>query len=236
MKSIGGSTSFILILYLFLQVSCAPVAKYIQSEEVLEWEEDIRVFDSLNSIEPAGAGTLLVTGSSSVRLWNTIHEDLAPYQVMQRGYGGAKLTDFNHYAPRIIQKGTLQGILVFVANDISGGGDDRTPREVLHLFKTLVGQLREQNSGTPLFWIETTPTPSRWHVIKDIRKANKLIRNYCERNDDLNFIATYDVYLNQAGLPDSAFFRNDMLHLNRRGYERWAERIKLNLQEAGIEP
>jgi lysophospholipase L1-like esterase len=42
--------------------------------------------------------------------------------------------------------------------------------------------------------------------------------------------------LNQAGLPDSAFFRDDMLHLNRTGYERWAERIKLNLQEAGIRP
>lgn len=236
MKSIGGKGCFMLSLYLFLQVSCVPVGKYIQSEEVLQWENDIRVFDSLNTVEPAGAGTLLVTGSSSVRLWNTIHEDLAPYQVMQRGYGGAKLTDFNYYAPRIIRGGTMQGILVFVANDISGGDDDRTPREVLHLFRTMVRQIREQNPGTPLFWIETTPTPSRWHVIEDIRKSNKLIRNFCERNDDLYFIGTQDVYLNQAGLPDSAFFRDDMLHLNRTGYERWAERIKLNLQEAGIRP
>jgi hypothetical protein len=236
MKSIGGKGCFMLSLYLFLQVSCVPVGKYIQLEEVLQWENDIRVFDSLNTVEPAGAGTLLVTGSSSVRLWNTIHEDLAPYQVMQRGYGGAKLTDFNYYAPRIIRGGTMQGILVFVANDISGGDDDRTPREVLHLFRTMVRQIREQNPGTPLFWIETTPTPSRWHVIEDIRKSNKLIRNFCERNDDLYFIGTQDVYLNQAGLPDSAFFRDDMLHLNRTGYERWAERIKLNLQEAGIRP
>jgi len=236
MKSVAGSTRFIVPVILFLLISCAPVHNYIHSDEVLHWEDDIHVFDSLNAIEPAGAGTLLVTGSSSVRLWNTIHQDLAPYQVMQRGYGGAKLSDFNYYAPRIIQKGTLNGILIFIANDIEGGGDDRTPREVFRLFKTLVEQIRRHNPETPVFWIETTPTPSRWHVIDDVRKANKLIRNFCERNRDLHFIGTYDIYVNQSGLPDSAYFRNDMLHLNEVGYERWAERIKYNLQEAAIEP
>jgi lysophospholipase L1-like esterase len=228
--------AFFLPFFLFWILGCTSVNKYIKADEVLDWEEDIRVFDSLNALEPVTPNTLLVTGSSSVRLWNTIHEDLEPYRVMQRGYGGAKLNDFNYYADRIVQPGTMNAILVFVANDISGGDHDRTPREVLRLFKKLVVQLRERNPATPVFWIEITPTPSRWHVIDQIRKANDLIRAYCEKSGDLHFIETYDVYINQKGYPDSAMFRNDMLHLNRQGYERWAERIKLNLKEAGIDP
>lgn len=223
-------------ILLLIGIGCTSVNKYIQADEVLNWENDIRVFDSLNAVEPITPETLLVTGSSSVRLWNTIHEDLEPYLVMQRGYGGAKLTDFNYYAGRIIQPGTMKAIIVFVANDISGGEDDRTPREVFELFKKLVEQLRERNPGTPVFWIQTTPTPSRWHAIDQINKANGLIRNYCEKNEDLHFIETYDAYMDQKGIPDSTLFRDDMLHLNRHGYEIWTELIKLNLKESGIDP
>lgn len=226
----------VLTISLLIAISCSPLTSLIQEEQVLHWEQDIALFDSLNAVEPAGPNTLLVTGSSSVRLWKTIHEDLAPYQVMQRGYGGAKLTDFNYYAGRIIQEGTMKAILVFVANDISGGEGDRTPREVVQLFRALVKQIRERNPDTPVFWIEITPTPSRWHAIEQIRKANELIRKYCEKNDDLYFIGTYDVYTDESGMPDSTLFRNDMLHLNPQGYALWAERIKLNLEEAGIAP
>lgn len=226
----------VLVMLLALFGSCHPVSKYINAEGVLHWEPDIQVFDSLNAVEFSDENTLLVTGSSSVRLWDSIQRDLAPFQVMQRGYGGAKMSDYNHYADRIIKPQQFKAILVFVANDISGSDYDRTPKEVLQLFKTLVKQVRERNPDTPLFWIEITPTPSRWHVSDKIRQANALIKNYCEKSADLYFIPTFDVYTNQEGLPDSTYFRRDMLHLNRDGYDLWATRIKQTLQEKKILP
>ena len=62
----------------------------------------------MNLVNVSDAQTLLVTGSSSVRMWDSIHSDLAPFQVVQRGYGGAKLTDFNYYAHRIIKTSLLE--------------------------------------------------------------------------------------------------------------------------------
>ncbi len=236
MKLINRSSFLLLAILLALFTSCHPVAKYINSESVLNWESHMQVFDSLNAVEFSDANTLLVTGSSSVRMWDSIHIGLAPYQVMQRGYGGAKLTDYNHYADRIIKPHQFKAILVFVANDISGRDQDRTPREVLQLFKTLVKQIRERNPETPVFWIEITPTPSRWHASNQIRKANLLIRNYCEKNTDLNFIPTFDVYTDQEGLPDSTLFRKDMLHMNQDGYNLWAKRIQQALQDEEILP
>jgi len=228
----------ILLFYgvLMLMISCASVERYIQSEEVLRWEPDIALFDSLNRAESSDENTLLVTGSSSVRLWESIHTDLAPYQVMQRGYGGARLSDFNHYAERIIKPQPFKAIIIFVANDISGGDHDRTPREVLKLYQTLVDQIRERNPDTPVFWIETTPTPRRWHAIDNIRSANRKISRYCERNPDLHFIDTHEDFVGPDGTPDSTLFRDDLLHLNRDGYQLWTGIIKHSLEEQGILP
>jgi len=227
--------AFLLALLLSF-ISFQAKAQFYPSEEILRWESDIAVFDSLNAVEFADAGTLLVTGSSSIRMWDSIHTDLAPYRVMQRGYGGAKLSDYNYYAHRIIKPQQFQAIVIFIANDIAGGEEDRTPREMFKLFKALVKQIRTRNSGTPICWIETTPTPSRWHVNDQAREANALIRAYCERSDDLFFIATFDQYITPENLPDSTFFREDMLHMNRKGYKQWAEIIKGSLEESGIRP
>jgi hypothetical protein len=221
---------------LALVVSCKPVESLIQAEENFRWEEDIRRIDSLNAVEYSDENTLLVTGSSSVRLWDSIHTDLAPYQVMQRGYGGSKLSDFNLYAERIIKPHPYKAIVIFVANDIHGGDDDRSPRQMFRLYQILVEKIRKRNPNTPLFWIETTPTPSRWHVNDHVRKANRLIRDWSNESRDLHFISTYNAYLTPELVPDSSYFREDMLHLNRKGYEQWAGIILSSLEAAGVSP
>jgi hypothetical protein len=226
----------LLIPLLFFFIATPALSQSALPEEILKWEADMLAFDSLNQLEESDAGTLLVTGSSSVRLWDSIHTDLAPYRIMQRGYGGAKLTDFNYYADRIIKAHQFKAIVVFVANDISGVEIDRSPREVRQLFRDLVRQIRIRNPETPVCWVETTPTPSRWHVSPDIREANTLIARYCAHNSDLHFIPTFNHFTTPEGLPDSAFFREDMLHLNRQGYRQWSAIIKSSLLEAGIDP
>ena len=225
-----------LLALLFVLISNPSFCQSSPPDEILQWEHDIAVFDSLNLVEISDAGTLLVTGSSSVRMWDSIHTDLAPYRVMQRGYGGAKLADFSYYAHRIIKSQQFKAIVVFVANDIAGVEADLNPGEVLRLFKDLVQQIRKRNPGTPLFWIEVTPTPERWQVSDQIREASSLIKDYCEKNSDLHFISTFNQYTTPEGIPDSTLFRDDMLHLNRKGYLLWSNTIKSSLEEAGINP
>ena len=226
----------VLIALLIFYASGEAFGQPYPSPEILQWESEIARFDSLNLVEDSDAGTLLVTGSSSVRLWDSIHADMAPYKVMQRGYGGAKLTDFNYYEDRIIKAQQFKAIVIFVANDIAGAESDKTPKELRQLFRDLVRQLRLKNPDTPICWVETTPTPSRWHVTPQVREANGLIAKYCERNKDLHFIHTFDYFITPQGIPDSTFFRQDMLHLNRQGYKQWSEIIRTSLADAGIEP
>jgi hypothetical protein len=215
---------------------CDPVTCQTEDPTVLKWEEDIRVFDSLNALGPADTGAIVIAGSSSIRLWDSIHSDLAPFRVIQRGYGGAKLPDFNHYSERIIPRGDFRAIIVFIGNDISGGEDDRTPEEMFLLYRTMIRQLRKLHRDTPVFWIETTPTPRRWDVYSQVREANEMIRHFCSSRSGLHFISTREVFINGEGVPDSTFFVPDMLHLNRDGYIRWSTIIKESLELHGITP
>jgi len=155
---------------------------------------------------------------------------------MQRGYGGAKLTDYNYYAERIILAQQFKAIVIFVANDIAGVEGDQSPRQVKQLFKDLVKRVRSRNPGTPICWVEVTPTPKRWEQSPQIIEASILIEDYCDKQEDLHFISTFDQYTTPEGLPDSTYFRKDMLHLNRKGYVQWSEIIKASLEEVGIKP
>jgi lysophospholipase L1-like esterase len=119
---------------------------------------------------------------------------------------------------------------------LPGVESDKDSKEVKQLFKDLVKQVRKRNPGTPVCWIEVTPTPKRWNVSPQIREASGLIEAYCDRNEDLHFISTFDQFTTPEGLPDSTLFREDMLHLNRDGYMQWADIIKTSLEEAGIRP
>src|SRR5512139_715640 len=93
---------FVPVLAAILAFSCTPVRVYQQLPSVISWEQDIKAFEHLDSVETYTTEAILFAGSSSIRLWSTLAVDMAPYPVIQRGYGGAKLSDFAVYVDRIV--------------------------------------------------------------------------------------------------------------------------------------
>ncbi len=99
---------YILLLISLILLSCSPVSKYRNLPEVLSWENDIRNFEQLDKTVKYPDDAILFAGSSSIRLWSTLENDMAPYHIIQRGYGGAKLSDFAVYAKRIFDQSSMQ--------------------------------------------------------------------------------------------------------------------------------
>ena len=155
---------------------------------------------------------------------------MAPYPVIQRGYGGAKFTDLLVYAKRIVYPHKFKAIAVFVANDITGGKDDKTPREVLGMFKSLEKIIRKKNKDQTIYFIAITPTKSRWSVWPKAREANALIQAYCKTKKNLEFIETEAAYLGSNGEPIDEYFIGDKLHQTQKGYDVWASLIKENFK------
>ena len=216
----------ILLFSTLLLLSCSPAKKYQSLPEVLAWEKDIQKFEELDKTESYPDNSILFMGSSSIRLWSTLEKDMAPYPVIQRGFGGSKLSDLSVYTERIVSPHPCSAIVVFVANDITGGDKDKSPEEVADLFSYMLKTIRKTHPETPVFWIAVTPSMSRWKVWPVIQEAGRLIEDRCRKAQNTYYIKTDFAFLGDAGTPKEELFIKDKLHLNEKGYEVWNKIIK----------
>lgn len=221
----------LLVFFLFALLSCSPVKIYQHLPEVLIWENDIQKFEQLDKSENYQQDAILFTGSSSIRLWTTLERDMSPYPVIQRGYGGAKLSDFAVYADRIFSPHPCRAIVIFIANDITGDKSDKSPKEVAELFRYVLKIIRKTHPETPVYWIAITPTVARWSVWNEIQRANSRIKDICDDNNNTWFIRTDFAFLNDYGKPRTELFVDDKLHLNQQGYAIWTGIIKKELDK-----
>jgi hypothetical protein len=193
------------------------------------WANDIAALEARDASETHPGDAILFVGSSSIRRWETIAADMAPYHSIQRGYGGAKWSDVVIFTKRLVAPHPCRAIVFFVANDISGGKDDRTPEEVAALFANVLQTVRESHPQIPVFYIAVTPTGKRLAVWPAIREGNELVRAFCAATDNCHFIGTESLFLDTQGKPRIEFFVEDKLHLNGNGYNLWSSAIKSQL-------
>ncbi len=213
-----------------LLASCNVARKYTK-EASEKWEKDIVKFEQLDKTEKYPDDAILFTGSSSIRMWSTIKEDVAPYPVIQRGFGGSKFSDLAFYIKRIVYPHQFRALVIFEANDITGSATDKTPEEVVKLFRNLVGQVRNKYHDQPIFVIEITPVQSRWAVWPQVSKLNQQLKQACDNMKNTYFIETAPAYLDKDGKPRNELFIKDLLHQNRAGYVLWGELIRNKLDE-----
>ena len=220
----------ILILLLCVPPDASLLEPY--REAATQWEDEVAELASRNSEQVAGPDDVLFVGSSSIRLWDSIAEDMAPWSPVRRGYGGAKFSDVAVYLDRLLAGHKPKAVVYFAANDIANNPEkDKTPQEVAALAEYIVRFTRDAMPDTPIFFIELTTTPSRFAVREQIAEANKLIKQVAANHPKCYFIPTKDLICDAAGVPKEELFRDDRLHLSQAGYELWATRIKAALGE-----
>lgn len=67
-----------------------------------KWEDEIKKLEVLDKKETYSNQAVLFIGSSSIRLWKSIEEDLDTYEPIKRGYGGAHYYDIIHFTNRLV--------------------------------------------------------------------------------------------------------------------------------------
>ena len=209
-----------------------PVIEEYREEATKRWEKAILQLEEKNGDEAHSEDSILFIGSSSIRRWNTIEEDVAPYKPIQRGYGGARFTDVAVYARRLIAPHQYRAMVVFVANDIRGKADDLTPDEVAPLVRHVLEVSQRHQPEAPVLLIEITPTSSRFAAWDKIRGLNARLRDIALTTPHVYFIPTASHYLSPAGQPRNELFVKDLLHLNREGYRIWGSLVRRRLDDA----
>jgi hypothetical protein len=62
------------------------------------WEASIEAYEAADAQSPPAPGSIVSVGSSSILLWDTLSEDMAPMQVLNRGFGGSVIAHVTHFA------------------------------------------------------------------------------------------------------------------------------------------
>lgn len=199
------------------------------SEDPLVWEDDIAALEAGTRGMYSPGVPVVFVGSSSIRLWSSLHMDMQPIPVVQHGFGGAKLNDVVHYADRLVSNYKPRAVVVFAGtNDISPRAQKK-PEVLLASYQAFVKTITAEQPDLPVFFINVTPSLQRWEVWPIAQQANALISRYSDTLSNLHVIDTGPALLGADGKPVRDNYRFDGLHLSKEGYAIWAGIIRERL-------
>lgn len=225
----------------------SPLAAFAQEKKAPEpttpegikakWEKDIAALEKLDKTEVADEKSILFLGSSSIRRWESIAQDMEPWTVVRRGYGGAKFSDLVFFTERLMAAHSPRAVVVYVGNDITGNEKtDKKPDEVVKLFSQVVGDIHRKKADAEIFVIGITPSPKRFVAWSTIQQANDSLKEFCSQNKRLHYIETAASYLTQDRQPRPELYVEDKLHQNADGYKIWSGLIRKELESVFGKP
>jgi lysophospholipase L1-like esterase len=206
------------------------------SEDPLVWEADIVALETATRGQCPRETCVVFVGSSSIRFWDTLAADMSPMRVIQHGFGGAKLNDIVYYAPRLVNDYRPRAVVVFAGTNDIDPRARKDPAVLLERYQAFVRVVDEAMADLPIYYIGITPSPMRWSVWPVALEANRLIKEWSGTRNNLHFIDTSEVLLDEDGKPDDENYVIDGLHLSDKGYGRWTAVIRPRLlEEIGAE-
>ena len=194
----------------------------------MEWyEAEVRAMERQASSETTGSMRPVVFyGSSSIRLWSSLAEDLGEPSIVNLGFGGSTLAACAHFFRRLVVPRQPRSLVVYAGdNDL---GDGRSSRHVFDSFRDLLGQVDAQLGPIPFAFLSIKPSPARWALNDAILEANRWIEAEIRSRANLHYIDLYHSMLGPDGRPRPELYVEDGLHLSRAGYEVWTERILMH--------
>jgi lysophospholipase L1-like esterase len=188
---------------------------------------EISAYERADAAQPPAQGQILFLGSSTIRMWQTMAQDFPKHRVLNRGFGGARISEVTLNLNRIAVPYVPRQIVFFAGgNDLADG---HSPEQVVADFQAFVEFARKQMPYISITYIGIYHNPFRWHLREKFRAANDLLSAYCRRTPDVEFIETFPSFLGVDGRPRKELFADDQLHLNAAGYAILADLVRSHL-------
>ena len=187
------------------------------------WEDTIKKFKEQDIKNPPPQHAVLFVGSSSIVGWDT-KKWFPDIKNINRGFGGSQINDSWYYAEDIIIPYHPKTI-VFYAGD-NDTADGKPPEMIFVNFKAFALKVRNALPDTKLVCISIKPSIQRWNIWPKMQQANKLISDYCAKQENMVFVDVSKVMLDSSGKPIKDIFSPDGLHMNPKGYERWTALVR----------
>jgi len=189
----------------------------------MQWyEAEVEALEETLADRANGHRPAVFYGSSSIRLWETLAEDVDP-RVLNLGFGGSTLEACSYFYPRLVKPVHPGSLFVYAGdNDL---GDGHSPETVRDCFRSLARQVAESEGAIPFGFASVKPSPARFPILDRIRRFNDLVRREIEDIPSAYYVDLFSPMLDAAGRPRAEFYLDDGLHLNREGYRLWSSSV-----------
>lgn len=191
--------------------------------------DEIQSFKSQDSQHFPGKNLILFTGSSSIRMWEHLQDMFPSYPVINRGFGGSTLVDLERYLNDIVFPYEPKQIVIYSGDNDIASSNSITADSVLNRFKKVFDKIRGRLPNTGILYIAIKPSPSRAEFQPVMKEANDKIKKFLSGKSSSVFVDVYSLMLTPDGKPDPSLFREDMLHMNEKGYAIWQKAIQPHL-------
>ena len=190
------------------------------------WEPEIRSFEQSDQTAPPKPGGIVFTGSSSIRLWETLSHDMKPLDVINRGFGGSQLDEVNRYVPRIVIPYHPRAVVLYCGDNDLAEPNRKSAETVLADFQRFVELVHGALPDTWIYYVSIKPSTQRWSRWPEMQRANSLIAAFARTHERVQFIDVSSAMLDSAGKPRPDLLKEDGLHPNPKCYRLWTSIIK----------
>jgi lysophospholipase L1-like esterase len=204
-----------------------PGAQQLAARDPNRWEPAMQKFEEQEKASPSPKGEIVFWGASSIVRWN-LPEYFPNMKVINRGFGGSEMADAARYASRIVVPLKPRIVVLYPGeNDIARGVTAETVgSEFQRFFKNIHDSLPQ----TRIIAIGLKPTPVRWQFVDEGRKANRLIKAFCEKQSVCTYVNVEPEMLGKDGHPRPELYVSDGEHMTAEGYKIWTRLVAPLLQ------
>lgn len=204
---------FLVSTLLLLQTTTDPFAK---------WEKEIVAIEKRLKDSPPNPGGVTFVGSSTIRRWDLKkHFPDKPY--VNTGFGGSITADATHFVPRIVAPQKPAWVVFYSGdNDIAL---KRSAEQVRDDTRDFIAVIHKHLPEAKILLIGIKPSIARRDQFETQQKANRLVREICEKDALCLYLDPTPLVLDAQKNPDPDKFVKDGLHLNDAGYAPIAKAV-----------
>jgi lysophospholipase L1-like esterase len=193
------------------------------------FEAAIQKFEAADKLNPPVKGGIVFYGAGAIGRWN-LEESFPDLKgvAVNRGFGGSELVEQTRYASRVIIPRAPRVVVLYPGeNEIARG----LPAETVGVgFRQFYEAIHAALPNTRIVLIGLRPVPYRWQFIDEIRKANTIIRPFCETHPNCVYVDVHPDLIGRDGKPKTDLLADGREHMNAEGYKIWSRLVRPYLQ------
>ncbi len=193
--------------------------------QTTRYDDDILAIEQRIRAQSFPSHPIAFYGSSSFRLWKSMHADLGSLDIANIGFGGGTNASAVFYFPRVVAPLKPRTIaLYFGENDISNDGlsSDTAFADFLRLQDLIATHL----SGCRTFVLSAKQSPTKWLYADVVRDFNARVSDWCSKDGRATYVDVGTALLGETGRPAFRYYEPDLIHLNGNGYAVWSDILR----------